>query len=182
LRHHFGQLGNLKGHFHYLMPAFICVTRDSYFIDRKIKAMFGSSNPDLTHAFKVPGLVQQDAQFPVDYHVLMSRCMGNVAFALELLDELEINCPNQVDSVKTFVASDNCDGAADVAHSLKGAASIIGAEPLRRIAADVELAGRANDLARLVELAEDLKKEMDRCVNFVPKLRSKLRDGSMSLE
>ena len=68
---------------------------------------------------------------PIDSEVLFSRCMGNVSFAFTLLSELDANGKQQVDAIVRYVANDEPHAAAEVAHSLKGAAAIIGAEPLR---------------------------------------------------
>ncbi len=126
--------------------------------------------------FSIPMFAHAETRPPLDCQLLLKRSMGNAAFALELLDELENNSPKQVAAVEDHVNSNNCIAAADVAHSLKGAAGIIGAESLQEIAAEVETAGRADDLSRLVELVKELQKEIVRCVDFVPQLRSDLRN------
>ena len=111
----------------------------------------------------------------IDSKVLFSRCMGNVSFAFALLDELEANGMQQVESILIHAASDEPHAAAEAAHSLKGAAAIIGAEPLRGKAAEIEAAGHADETSQLLELVQDLRYEMDRCLTYLPILRTDLQ-------
>jgi HPt (histidine-containing phosphotransfer) domain-containing protein len=79
---------------------------------------------------------------PIDANILLAHCMGNVSLAVTLLGELEANGKQQVDAIGRQVANDDPYAAAEAAHALKGAAAIIGAEPLRGKAAEIEAAGR----------------------------------------
>ena len=110
---------------------------------------------------------------PVDTEVLLSHCMGNISFALALLGELEANGKQQVDAIALHVAAGDPEAVAEAAHSLKGGAAIIGAEPLRELAAEVEAAGRAGEPSLLLDMVQDLRDEMDRCLTFIPILRAK---------
>ena len=109
---------------------------------------------------------------PIDTEVLFSRCMGNVSFALTLLGELEANGKQQVDAIGQHVANNDPHAAAEAAHSLKGAAAIIGAESLRGMAAEIEAAGRDGDTSLLLDMVHDLCSEMDRCLAYVPTIRA----------
>ncbi|MEX2188367.1 MAG: Hpt domain-containing protein [Pirellulales bacterium] len=109
---------------------------------------------------------------PIDTSILLGRCMGNISFAATLLNELEANGPQQVDALFRQVANDELYAAAEVAHSLKGAAAIVGAEPLRSKAAEVEAASEECDASRLLDAVNDLRREMDRCLAFIPTVRA----------
>jgi Amt family ammonium transporter len=97
--------------------------------------------------------------------------MGNVSFALTLLDELEATGKQQVDAIVLHATNGEVHAAAEAAHSLKGAAAIIGAEPLRAKAAKIEKAGRAGEISSLSEMVHDLSSEMDRCLAYIPMVR-----------
>ncbi len=109
---------------------------------------------------------------PIDTEALFARCMGNVAFALTLLSELEANGKQQMDAIVRHVANDDLYAVAEAAHSLKGAAAIIVAEPLRGKAAEIEAAGRDGEASLLLDLVRDLCSEMDRCLAYIPTVRT----------
>ena len=107
----------------------------------------------------------------IDTDALLSRCMGNMAFALSLLCELETNGMAYVETIAQHVAAKKCEAAADAAHSLKGAAGILGAEPLRFLAAEIESAGHLNAMERIPRLVEELRKAMEECLLQIPNIR-----------
>jgi len=104
--------------------------------------------------------------------------MGNVSFALALLEELEASGKQHVEAIVLHATSDEPHAVAEAAHSLKGAAAIIGAEPLRGKAAEIEAASHDGENSLLLDLVHDLRGEMDRCLTYIPILRSDLRERS----
>jgi len=108
----------------------------------------------------------------IDTESLYTRCGGNISFALALLTEMESKGDRQVDSIAECVAAGQCAQAAEQAHSLKGAAGILGAERLRSVAAEIESAGKENELATIVSLVDDLQQEMRRCLAQIPEIRA----------
>ncbi len=122
-----------------------------------------------------PDRQMQPTAPPIDAEVLFARCMGNVSFALSLLGELEANGKQQVDAIVQQAADGQPRAAAEAAHSLKGAAAIIGAEPLRAKAAEIEAAGRDGEASLLAEMVHDVRSEMDRCLAYVPTLRAEIQ-------
>ncbi len=118
--------------------------------------------------------IQGDSQLPaIDTDVLWSRCRGNVPFAFALLGELESTGMGHVEAIARHVAAADSAEAADAAHALKGAAGIIGAEPLRLLAGEIEGCGKSQDLARISSLVEDLQQEMQRCLAYIGVLRQR---------
>lgn len=111
---------------------------------------------------------------PIDFTTLIARCMGNTSFALALLDELAASGKQQVDVLVKNAAGNHPIAVAEVAHSLKGAAAILGAERLRGKAAQVEAASSTSQDTLLEALIADLRCEMDRCLEFIPVLKSKI--------
>jgi Amt family ammonium transporter len=109
---------------------------------------------------------------PINTEVLLARCMGNVSFALVLLSELEANGRKQVEVIMEHAAKNEWEAAAEAAHSLKGAAAILGAEPLRAAAAEIEATARCGEVSRLTDIVHDMSSEMDRCMAYIPILRT----------
>ncbi len=112
---------------------------------------------------------------PINFDVLFSRCMGNISFAQALLGELESSGVHYADAIVQHATSEETHLVAQAAHSLKGAAAIIGAEPLRAKAAEIEALGHADKTSHLLEMAEDLRREMDCCLEYIPILQADLQ-------
>lgn len=112
-----------------------------------------------------------EAAAPIDSVSLLQHCLGNAAFAASLLVELERTGMDRVDEIARQAAAGNAVGAAEAAHSLKGAAGIIAAGPLMSAAARIEAAGKAADLHDVIGLLETLRQEMQRCLAFAPEVR-----------
>lgn len=105
---------------------------------------------------------------PIDTSQLFKRCMGNIDFAKSLLAELESSGNERIDDIKRLAATADCQATADAAHALKGTAAILGAEPLQRLAAEIEALSRAGLDTQLHELTNQLAVEMKRCLEFIP--------------
>jgi len=108
---------------------------------------------------------------PIDAQVLFSRCLGNVSLAMALVSELESSGSQQVNAMMQCAAAGNMIEAAEGAHSLKGAAAILGAQALSEKSAHAEAAGRDGQAEELLKLLQELDEEMNRCLTYIPKLR-----------
>jgi HPt (histidine-containing phosphotransfer) domain-containing protein len=97
--------------------------------------------------------------------------MGNAEFAVSLLDEMERTGADRVEDIARHAATGNAVAAGEAAHSLKGAAAIIAAEPLRAVAAEIEAAGKSGRLEDIAVVVDQLRQEMERCLAFVPEIR-----------
>lgn len=113
---------------------------------------------------------------PIDVQLLLSRCMSNVPLALALIDEFESNGSRQVATIVQNAIDGNVNDASAGAHSLKGAAGIIGAQSLSAIAAQVEAAKHEDHALELLNLTRQLEEEMNRCLSYVSKLRQHVRE------
>ncbi len=99
--------------------------------------------------------------------------MGNIAFAISLLDELAKTGEQRVEEIARHATANNSAAAAAVAHSLKGAAGIVTAGALQSLAAEIELAAKAGDLDKIMSQIEELRREMRQCLDYIPALRPK---------
>jgi len=114
---------------------------------------------------------QAAGQPPIDRDALLARCMGNLEFAQSLLSDFESDLPKCVDQITQNIQNGDIKAAIESAHSLKGAAGTITADPLRMLAAEIESAGKSGNLAEVAPLADQLREEAQRCMKAIPKLR-----------
>ncbi len=119
------------------------------------------------------GADDQPADAPaIDRKTLLERCMGNLEFAVSLLDEAEASWPGQVEAIEAAVGDGDARATAEAAHSLKGAAGILGATKLRQIAAELEAAGKSDQLQDVADLIQQLRGELQKCLDEAPQIRA----------
>jgi CheY-like chemotaxis protein/HPt (histidine-containing phosphotransfer) domain-containing protein len=85
------------------------------------------------------------------------RLMGDKDLAFEILDGFLANVPFTFRALKEALDSGDAKLVRQRAHSLKGASGNVGAVALEKIAYQVELAGKANDLTKAGALIAELK-------------------------
>ena len=112
---------------------------------------------------------------PIDPDTLVERCIGNLKFADSLLDEFEETGRSHVEELQQHSAQGTATETANVAHALKGAAGILCADKLCRLAADIEQASRNDQLSEIDAMISDLSAEMDRCIESLPSVRRSMR-------
>lgn len=137
---------------------------------RDIKRSFSHASPSTitSPATSDCGPVHDDHPPAIDVEVLLNHSMGNVEFAMALLTELETSGLQYVEKIESSAASGDAGATGEAAHSLKGAAAIIGAESLRSLAARIEAVGESQDLAGVLPVIEELHREMARCLAQIP--------------
>ena len=110
---------------------------------------------------------------PIDRGALLIRCMGNLEFAQSLLSDFEVDLPERVDQIAQRIHEGDVRATAESAHALKGAAGTVAAESLRALAAEIEAAGKAGDLTQVELLADQLRAEAQRCLQFIPEIQER---------
>jgi ammonium transporter, Amt family len=99
----------------------------------------------------------------LDIDSLLARCLGNVDLVRRMLDKFKTLSADTLAELTRHVESSNPSEAARISHSLKGAAANMSADGVAAIAAQIEMAGRANDLAAARQHLDALRREIDRC-------------------
>lgn len=107
---------------------------------------------------------------PFDQQEFVERCMGDLAFAESLLESFASDSCARLQEIQVAASECNAAGVGDAAHTLKGMAGILAAHPLQSIAGEIEQAGRADNLNGVVELIDELRAEVDRCLAYIPKM------------
>lgn len=115
---------------------------------------------------------QRSACPPIDFRVLYQQCLGSLEFMSVLMNELEATTDSRLQSL--CLAATNADLAAVAvsAHSLKGVAGILAANPLMSACIDLELALPGNDLVHVRDLARQVESEMRRAVEYIPVIKA----------
>ena len=92
-----------------------------------------------------------------DQQAFLARVMGDEALGREVIAQFLQDVPSQIAALRVAVEEGDAHLLAQQAHRLKGAAGTIGGMALYQIAAAIEQAGRAGDLARPRELLPELE-------------------------
>jgi signal transduction histidine kinase/DNA-binding response OmpR family regulator/HPt (histidine-containing phosphotransfer) domain-containing protein len=116
---------------------------------------------------KLPVAAAQDMQELVDWPALITRCANNEKLAQQLLRRFLERTPHDLDNLAQAIKSGDVAGLATGAHSLKGAAATLSAEPLRRGVADLEQAARAGTTEELPQLLDCVRSEYERLLCYL---------------
>jgi HPt (histidine-containing phosphotransfer) domain-containing protein len=101
--------------------------------------------PPVVSSFDMPGLVD--------------RMMGDRDLAVRVLDRFVDDMPRQIRALMRFVEAGSVTGAANQAHTIKGASASVGVETIQSLAVKLETAARAGDIAALRSHAEGLDEQ-----------------------
>lgn len=116
----------------------------------------GSRNPCATAV--------ADAPPPFAMDTVLNRWGGDAEFVERLITTFLAGAPSRLGEIAQCVLDGDAGGTQRLAHGLKGEAAYCGAEPVRTIAAQMEVLGRAGDLTKASELLKELRVELDRCL------------------
>jgi CheY-like chemotaxis protein len=105
---------------------------------------------------------------PIDAEALFNRCMKDVEFANESLEEFKQCVMNDVEHLRQRIANGAVAETTRLAHNLKSAAAHVAAGPLRDIAFGIEQAGIRKELAAVAAQMQKLDEEVQRCVDYIP--------------
>ncbi len=107
---------------------------------------------------------------PIDRGQLLRACGEDRALAQQLLYDMESILKSQIKRIIQHAVDDDFCIAAETAHSLKGAAAILGAEPLRLAACAVERAAKMKNKVNLQAAAVDIRAAARTLIEFIPKV------------
>jgi two-component system sensor histidine kinase/response regulator len=120
-------------------------------------------NPEKTGAMPQPVAATSDARcVPIDVVSLQRRCMGNRKLAVKALTKFETLVNADLESLREGIRSGNAKSVAASAHKIKGSAGNVSAEEVRRIASDLEMLGKEDQLENAQASLEQLQAEVDR--------------------
>ena len=131
-----------------------------------------------THTPPPPGNTSSvsSAHPPINAAPLLARCVNNVEFLFTILEKCETEISSYVGQIEQGLTDNDVKQTAMAAHSLKGTAALLSAEDLRAVAAEMELAAKAEELDNVRKQIDQLHQEVDRCRDFIPKLREEMAE------
>jgi len=108
---------------------------------------------------------------PIDIEQALENLAGDRELLMEVLDTFMETMPKILKDLHNAVSNKDASRLAAAAHSLKGAAANVCAEPIRRSARQLEERGWCNELQDVDRLLADLHKHVDRLGTFAEKVR-----------
>ncbi|MEE8398537.1 MAG: response regulator, partial [Desulfobacterales bacterium] len=97
-----------------------------------------------------------------DRAAMVSRLMGDEDLARTVMAGFLADIPEQIDALNTWIGQGEAEHARSQAHTIKGAAANIGGDALRKVAYEIEMAGKAEDTKALSQLAPELERQFSR--------------------
>ncbi len=104
--------------------------------------------PDNTQAREVPIF---------DKAALADRLMGDEESIGMVINTFLESTPQQIEALTGHAGVGNTESVHQQAHSIKGAAAAVGGEAMRRVAFEIEKAGRAGDMERVKTMIPQLQ-------------------------
>ena len=129
----------------------ILTTRDANKITR---------NPDLIEEYELP----------LDLDTALPRFGGDYELFIELGNEFMLNLTTRIDELESALNQKDTQSFVRSAHNLKGVSANFSAEPLRKLAAQLEILGNNNDLLDAPQLISKMKMEAIRVKKYFKNL------------
>jgi HPt (histidine-containing phosphotransfer) domain-containing protein len=117
---------------------------------------------------KLPAMHHREENFPpIDMDKALERCMGDMKFLKSIFESFRADSQAYLDQV----GESDREAAMRAAHSIKGAAGMITAEPLRAVAEKVEMQLKLSEpVEGISDLMAELHEQMDRTLSFIDSL------------
>ena len=93
---------------------------------------------------------------------MISRLMDDRDLARAVAEGFLEDIPRQIEAPRGYLEAGDARGAGSQAHKIKGASANVGGEALRAVAFEMEMAGKAEDLAAVKARMTDLEAQFDR--------------------
>jgi HPt (histidine-containing phosphotransfer) domain-containing protein len=113
----------------------------------------------------------ESTPIPFSIESLQTRFRGNSALVKQVLGEFAEQAVRDLESITNSIKANDGPQIASVAHALKGAAGLLSARTLPRLAADFEERGQRDDLEGADACLAELRKEVDRCLAYISEVR-----------
>jgi CheY-like chemotaxis protein len=110
----------------------------------------------------------------LDVESLIARCSGNPALALSILEKFEKQAAVALAEIDQSISAGDTERTAKLSHALKGSAGMVGADPIRTVAAELEKLARSSALDQASQTLASLREAIDKCVGELPAIREKL--------
>jgi PAS domain S-box-containing protein len=103
--------------------------------------------PDKTiEPMKIESDARDESTMIFDLHGTLDRLMGDEKLVIKIVKVLLIDIPQKIQNLKEQLESADIKGSGILAHTIKGAAANVGAERVRAVAYEMEIALRSGEL------------------------------------
>ncbi|HEY5156957.1 MAG TPA: response regulator [Anaerolineales bacterium] len=154
----------------------------SPFVDADLTAGAGLFGEEIQKAVSsVPPPVQDltptvaETEPPVDIRSAMVRFSGDRSFFLEMVHKFTDHLPDRLAEIKIAVEAGDANNLSRHAHNLKGVSANFSAEPLVRLAEELETRGKREDMAEVPALFSALQAECERVCQFCADIETKMK-------
>ena len=113
----------------------------------------------------------------LDMSAMAKRLMGDEQLALQICGVVVDEIPRQFAELRRLVAAGDVHASERQAHTIKGAALNIGAEDLRLVAYDMEVAGRSGDREAVNRLLPAMEEQLLRVLTAYRQLTSSSQEN-----
>lgn len=101
---------------------------------------------------------------------LRDRCGDDESLIQRVLQKFTVKAKSEIALLEQHVRDGNIDQVVQVAHSLKGMAANVAAQPVSKVAGTIELAAREQQTEGYELLMQDLSQKFDTCEAFIAHL------------
>ena len=134
----------------------------TWLADNDFKEKSGSGSDDHSHSENYVSLREKLKSTPVfDIQDLNSRLMEDHDIIAELLTGAMEDIPEQIDNLGSLLDKKNKEKIEIQAHTIKGTAANMGGISLKKVAAEIEEAGREENLDLAQELYPEMQKQFE---------------------
>ncbi len=119
---------------------------------------------------------------PFDLQAVLQRCSGKPALASLILDKFQNQAIDALVNIQAHITAGNADELARASHAVKGTAGLLGAMSLHSTAARLESLGRSRTLDTAQDALNQLRMEVDRCVNHIQAVKSTISSANPSTQ
>ncbi|WP_196214026.1 PAS domain S-box protein [Methanolobus vulcani] len=105
-----------------------------------------------------------------DRQLLMENVMEDIDLARKIVGIFLKNAPSQIENLKRAIEDENADLIRSCAHSVKGASASVGGMTLSRLAAEIEMAGKLEEIDGLQEKIPEMDRKYELLVEELDKM------------
>jgi CheY-like chemotaxis protein len=107
---------------------------------------------------------------PFDMESLLNRCMDSQEFLEKMLNKFQDQAFARLADIEESVRVGDAEQLNLLSHGLKGLAANLSAQALSKAASDLELVAKSGDLTKSEECLENLRNELNRCLDHLPSM------------
>jgi CheY-like chemotaxis protein/HPt (histidine-containing phosphotransfer) domain-containing protein len=105
-------------------------------------------------------------ELPMNLSTALPRFFNDRVFFLEMCQDLVAHMPERMREINHALQTKNANDLFRHAHNLKGVSANFSAEPVTRVAAQIEALGKSEDITNAASLVKQLEEEVERLLKY----------------